>query len=506
MAIPELQVGDILDYFITDEFKLSVWEDVPELVFHLAYKVPVLSYSVHCMVSHRMAVEYKTINGAPPFNVSKDASNQINILDMEAKDLLYITDKLWTFPLRETPTIRMKIYNVENRNIAHPGSRPLFNSIEKDKPYSRVIRDTEWSASAETGIWQYNKVNTLPFSNEISKLLKDYKLQHPQASPDEINAFIYYAFRYYMYQSPDEAILVGNKRNFERFNSRMYILFLERFLFYLNRTDALALGMTIGRNESDAEDIFSRYDSDFFLTKASDPSKNLFYYSPFTHAWFVPGEYEGQKVSSIQVEKYAREGSAKGKNPPPFHLPVSDAEKNKETINISAKIVNSDLIIERNPIIMGDRREAFQKMLLLYEDYEGELREFLGIKETFWEEIARTKRLSKLTSDYKADFEKARKEQKENLKLEAFLYHNEKIEDILEYKIINSALTHYDPEFSYQTTYIKNNFLKKAGNNYIVDVGKLIGSPINISPSERENRKMNIYHFSTNTCEYNISI
>jgi hypothetical protein len=62
----------------------------------------------------------------------------------------------------------------------------------------------------------------------------------------------------------------------------------------------------------------------------------------------------------------------------------------------------------------------------------------------------------------------------------------------------------HKPVFSYQSSFTMDNFVKKAGNNYILDIGKLIGKYSKVEEKERS-RKMDIYMISARTFNYIIN-
>jgi hypothetical protein len=163
------------------------------------------------------------------------------------------------------------------------------------------------------------------------------------------------------------------------------------------------------------------------------------------------------------------------------------------------------LTIDQNACLTGHFRESYQPYLLLFEDYDAEERNYLGIDQTIWEEMEADKSLRKLIPDYKAAFEKARKEQKDYFKDEIEAYYAAEIKEILEYEIINSGIFHDKPDFVFRSKYTKDDLLKKAGNDYILDAGTLIGDQLHLNEQQR-NRQLDVYMQFARDFEYAISI
>ena len=66
LAIPDLQVGDILDFYIQTEAQLELTPLDP-FEFLLASDYPILNYTIKGNVSKKYAIEYRNANMAPDF-------------------------------------------------------------------------------------------------------------------------------------------------------------------------------------------------------------------------------------------------------------------------------------------------------------------------------------------------------------------------------------------------------------------------------------------------------
>ncbi len=67
------------------------------------------------------------------------------------------------------------------------------------------------------------------------------------------------------------------------------------------------------------------------------------------------------------------------------------------------------------------------------------------------------------------------------------------------------GLRHTNPDFIYSTRFTIDGWIKKAGNNYIFEIGKLIGSQLELKPDQR-NRKVDVYMPFPRTYEYTIEV
>jgi hypothetical protein len=515
IAIPDLQVGDILDYFYYDESQMDN-QDIP-LVFIFSRAIPLLSYSIHCETGKGMVVESRTYNGAPDFASSRDPETNHLLLDLQLSDLKPCYDEIWTNIVRNVPLIRMQIIHTANKKITRPKRAENEPDLIKNPSFQQVVNDTKWSASLEARGSLHNGYGTLFFSKKIKTLTEQYKSDHPDASPDEISAFIFYACRhytcrYYSTASPfafKQKLAPRMSSNHIQLNNREYIVELERYLYYLNKEANCALGFVATKDGASLEEIFTRFDTDFALIKSGDPQKTLACSSPFTHAWYIPANYEGEKAAAFLVENYGNHlrWEIKAKNQDTVRLPESSWSENKSRFDMTVSVDPSfsSLTIDRNVCTTGHFRETLQPFLLLTEDCLAEERRYLGIKKTIWEEMQEDKKLRKLIPDYEAAFEQARKKQKDYFKKEVEDFHDGKLKELIEYEVINSGIFHEKPDFIFRSKYTQDGLLKKAGDNYILDAGLLIGDQLHPNEQQR-NRQLDIYMPFARGFEYNITV
>lgn len=70
LAVPNLQVGDMIDYFYYDYDKLRE-ENIDPIVFFFGGQYPILDYQVHCSIDKDLCTQYRTMNGAPDFKIGR---------------------------------------------------------------------------------------------------------------------------------------------------------------------------------------------------------------------------------------------------------------------------------------------------------------------------------------------------------------------------------------------------------------------------------------------------
>jgi hypothetical protein len=78
-------------------------------------------------------------------------------------------------------------------------------------------------------------------------------------------------------------------------------------------------------------------------------------------------------------------------------------------------------------------------------------------------------------------------------------------QQISDMKIINTGLTDVNPVFEFASSFTLDNLVQKAGSNYIVETGKLIGGFIKLKQEDRK-RTGDVYMPFARSFKYTISV
>jgi len=478
LAIPDLQVGDLVEYFLRSERYVIHTNAYTEELFVLGDEEPVMEYSVHVEAWKKVfALEYLAMNGAPDFKENID--DDMMKLDLLVKNIPPQPVKLWMNPFRQIPMIRLHLCIGIRREM--PGRRKE-GTIYRN-PNSLKVK-------GESRIELGNAVNmagkaTLPYLDEVTRQIKDYKKEHSNVTDEQLAAYIYYLVRYIgLYRvKPGDPIFVDQRRNYSRLNERYFLIYVN-YLLEKNKIQADFM-MVTPRYGPSQEQTFDTEDYSVVLKTKGNKPVFMSGEGIFSNAYYVPNQYEGQKAPVVKWgDAFAEE-----------EIPLSPATANKQSEHYKISFGKSDLQqleIERNSSVTGHFKTDIQKNLLLFEDYYEEERKALGIKESFMEEFADSRKNRSLAEEYRSAFDKARKDVKESFLTEVKEQFDKAPESLDNYKVLKMGLRHTDPEMTYTTSFKMNGLMKKAGNNYILDAGKLIGSQMSIKPSQRE-RKADVH-------------
>jgi hypothetical protein len=99
---------------------------------------------------------------------------------------------------------------------------------------------------------------------------------------------------------------------------------------------------------------------------------------------------------------------------------------------------------------------------------------------------------------------KAKKEQKEKFLKELTSEYDEKPKELKSYKILQKGFAGKGSSAAIEEEFSMDGWVKKAGNNYIVEAGKFVGGQLEIKADQRE-RKLDIYMPFARSFNFNIT-
>lgn len=499
VAVPGLEVGDIIDYFFCqqEEEAIAGYKTDPYL-FVFGDDKPILHYSIHCEAGPTCALEYRAMNGAPEFSVKKDADDD-NFLDAEYKNIDKAPVGLWMSSARQLPILRLNIRIGGPKKI-----RRKEGEVYRNQPYQQIIEDVKIDMKEDFNGSTLGLVADA-LTDEIKSMIKRAR-KSDDLPKDSLPYYAYYAFRYIAFYrvTANSQINVGIERNYQTPNKKKFLELLSLILNNLRIENKIILATS--RYGPDTKQVLLVDDFEYIIKTLGNQPVYMCAEGVFTNANFVPAEYEGQDNQSLTT---AGSGKIvlKINDEQPEKIPASKAASNvkRENINISIDSDMEKLNIDRQSTLTGEMRYGAQRALLLFEDYYEEERKALSVKESFMETFADSRRNRSLAEEYKVAFAKARTEWKEQFENEIESEYGDKPKDISLYRIDNMGLRHTRPDLVYSTHFQMEGWVKKGGANYIVDIGKLIGTQTTLKPDQRA-RKVDVYMSCARSFQYSIRL
>lgn len=475
LTIKNLEVGDIIDYFYCEDMDLETL-NVPSHTFSFYSQYPTLYYSIECIFGNKLTVEYRSINGAPNFEKYEDEDKNtiLKVSQNNLKTSESIKNLRWISPYRDLPMIRLVVLNNFSHLIYKPTSARI-SGIYEDVAYENILKDAKNIFAKYSGT--YIGAMSLP-QGRVKMFVRNYKLNVPEATKEDLANYIYDALRFnwpnYMYSKYDT-------------KNQFYIILNSLFKYYGIESK---ICFTTNRYGARQNEVVESIDLSSFVS-ANDNKQLFFFPDGYRAAGEIPAMYEGENVSAILVKKYHKTSKVGiiGTTSE-FKIPESKFIDNKNKITSNVIFSNSnplELKIDRNTISFGNNKDNYIDMFLLYEDWDKHMRKRLFVETDFWQDLATDTYSRHLKDQYETFFDDERKKQKEFINQEFKEFHSTNSGELINFDIKSIGTTVDKPYFEYQIEYTIDGLVKKAGNDLILDAGKLIGAQW--IPSEKERKR-----------------
>lgn len=472
IAIADLQVGDIIDYYVRINKDAANWFTNPDpLDYSIGEKYPMLDFSLDIRIFKKMGVSWRYLNDDSTV-LKRSKEDEDYVFAVHKKDVPKITDERWLYPNRSLPTLRLT-YN---------GAKDITNGVN-EKDIQQYLTYQIISVGA-----QYAALPSI--LKEFGKVMDNYKKDHDkkELTKKEITELAYYYIRYASLYRENEGlgadIEVGQNRKL--YSPRLHFVanaFRQLLLKYDIETD---LAAAVPRHIGTLQDAVSLDDLEYFIIAKPDNVPMFCYISSmFSYPDELPTSLEGQEAYTVSV---TGSKSDKEKSFKKIMLPMSTTSQNMEAekLNITFNAENlQQLKIDRMIMAKGQYRYQYVDMLL-YEDMLSEERKTVSSPTTFERDLNADNSNRKRFPEYNAAFGKARKDMDETVKDNIETDYSVKPTDVTYYKIAEQGLEKQNKPFTMHQSFTMDGFVKKAGNNYMLDIGKLITGQIELTKEERK--------------------
>jgi len=494
IAISDLQVGDIIDYYMRIYKDKSTFYAAPEpLDFSIGERYPILDFSLDIRISKKMGISWRYLNANDSELKRTKDDDDNNVFTINKKDIPKVTDERWLYEKRTLPTLRIAYMRDDNNDVVNGIDE---EDIKEYLTYKIISVGDNYSLNYGIMKKEFPKVENTCLKDEDLKTLTD-------AQRTEL---IYYYVRYVTLfrEYTSSNIEVGQSRKFYTPKSH-YVANVMRFM--LKEYDIpCVLAAAVPRSEGTLKDAVSFNDLEYFIIAYPADSKPIYCYmgNMFSYPGELPPSLEGQEAYTVAVTGSKREKEASFKK---ITLPVSKKEDNvsAETLDVVFNPANLQQVnIARTISAKGQYRYQYMDMLL-YEDMLKQERKRVHTPTLLDADLNAQGPLYKRYGEYTEAFHKARKDMLETVTTNITNDYSIKPTDSVTYEIIEEGLQHRYPPFAMKQQFSIDGLVKKAGNNYIVDFGKLITGQIELT-TEQRTRSYDINMPYARTVAYQVTV
>ena len=497
IAIPDLQVGDILDFYIREEkaVELNGIAMGPD-IFFLGDEYPVMFFKIRYDLDKKAGIDVMSGNGAPVIEEIKEKDNDNIILEHTERDLPKIANTLWTSPFRQLPYFQIRY-----------GFEPVLTSVKAEAgKISRGPYGNEFKNDIKHTFEQIIK-------NKNADLTPLKKMEHyfggvskvEKLPPDSIINYLFNYYHWAKYGSFWE-MDVSNERNEKSMEWEWLTICMSEMLrSYGIENDIIVVS---SRNNDKPSNSFSRNQLVTLLRIQSNGKLRWICFNDFFQsAYYLNPDFQGEEAWVITRKD--KNKSSFSKEDQFIKLPVAESTENvkKENLNISFDPGNMQIArIERTISESGTLKQDDQKLYVLPADFDSVFSNLMQEK-TNVSYIADFKngKNKERADEIRAAINKEKINRAGEFKKEVAEHFGIVPQNFKENGLLNAGLTINDSILKFTHSFTTDQFIKKAGNNFVFEVGKLIGVNKNISTSERK-RQLDIYIPSTGIISYNFNI
>lgn len=500
IAIPNLEKGDILDYYYStkkESINSGVYSFTP-LIFTLAGKYPVLNQKYYFNVDRGFKVSFRTYNGAgdivegdPGVDKKGKVRSYIRTFEYEDTDRDKIKSEYWKYSYLEEPTIKLQVNFVGQSSLKSTSLLVNETSLINDVIDLKAIQN---HITKQSG-------NITGYDETISYIKRFHK---NEKDPNKLAELAYYYLRYKFfssiffsyYSSYSKSYLAGEELpvvDYRFTNALVDIL-------YKLKVDCKYV-IAVNRKYGTFDDVLLKQE---LVTGVKVGDQYFFYFTNFSTHDYVPSNILGSEAiefSTMPNNKY--EGISYEKTT----LPTSNHTKNHINYSIDTEI-SEDLTQ-----ITFNTQNTFKGYLKNY---------YIGIAMYNVKYFEKDK--MRFDPKYKVPVEnykgnkvrvaeakraKAATEKEKNDKKYKYLknYHNDdyELESYDNFEVISDGRFADSLDLIYKEEYVVNKLINKAGRNYIISLGKFIGEQFQLEKEDME-RSANINLSYAKSYTYDISL
>ena len=464
IAVPGLEVGDCIDVFSLDQIDAQE-QQLDPFYFVLRQDKPVLYTKVHCVLDQSLSTVYRTMNGAPDFTQTTDKDKNA-VLDMVMDKPIDAESSIWYNPLEQSPFIEMYITPTKSK-VAVVENAMRQKGVRGNPDVTPILQDD----------WKLLKSYVSKGGYSPAGLPSTYKSVFKSAKKEgmsvEEKADRIYSFEYVSSGS--------SQRAFNTVANYLRKLGVEIEMGITTPFGALPVDKLINYNST----------SWFFRLKGTD-----MYYFPGTYpkvASEIPYIYQGRKAYMQDSEEQ-------------ITIPVSQAEANKSVNDMVVKLDGTKLDISRKVTYSGEQKMYGQSLVSPDNTLFGSSQ-----LEAYWRYLKYDDKdpyscyTKKESAELKGAFNEYQKNAIDPFKAEISSYHDGDPVQVGGYGVDCVGIRRDSSNFVYHVDYVMDGMVKRAGNNYLLSVGKLIGSSLKLEGKDRE-RIDDVWRKMAFVDEWNIEI
>ncbi|WP_026704056.1 DUF3857 domain-containing protein [Flavobacterium soli] len=484
VAIANLEIGDIIDfyYYTVEPFKsfYEVGFDPVETTLGDIY--PTMEMKVQFETENDFFINFNTYNGAPELKETFNKGGERKY-ELVAKDIEKDEFPRWFYPAVELPFYKFQVYFARSSRF-EAGAEAFLSEKES------IIKKTV----TKDDVFNYYSNKFRP-SGDISQINSFIKSKNFKSDEEKVRE-VYYYTRHIYFTRYFEAF-VANETNmfypFGFYNNPIFInteeQFINHFMAFLKKNE-IEYDIIIGtaRYNGPINDLLIEKNVTLLLKVKTKEPIYLEFFTPFSSAQQFNYNLENTEAYSLQLSKGKRVVDAENVTLPKT-TSADNVSKRISKITLGKNL--SDLNVSRVSSFFGHFKEYEQSDKMDFYDFVDEDYKKYNT-ESLFDLIKNKKKQEQYKKEFKSLIAKLKDKKKEELKKSVSREFGFEIDEVA-YEVENTGRFGSNQAFVYKEDFsVKNNLVKKAGENYIIEIGKILTDQIEIDKKEKE-RDNNVY-------------
>jgi hypothetical protein len=502
IAIPDLEAGDIIDYFYlsTDlvyQANVVIQYNYNPVVFTLAGTYPILKQKYEFIVDKNFFISCKSFNGAPQLKsvetsvLSDDkVSRKAKAYVLEDANREKSAEEMWSYELLSDPMVKFQVYFVRKSK-----TDDCFDFIGKSTEARNEIANGD---EVREVVMRY--INYFSNSVEVSKARSWINKYNKSVTDPKEKAIIAYYYYRYAFDYSSYNYVTGSYEHYNGPNSWQFTNFMADLMKAFDLEDVTDIIAVVPRDLGNLNSLLLKGELNLGIRVGGNNGVILFPFTRYTTHDYIDPDNMGMEAYYFPLDK-------KKKNEPvrKMTIPSSTPESNVMVSDYSAGFTDDMefLNVKRTTSYTGQLKAPFSPLALYTSDFTtNDAKKY----DPDYEEGPGTKNKKKV-AEYNRKKEESEaerlKDQKDALKSE--VEDDFEVETYDSFKLLKPGREKGDPELSFEEQFKLKGMINKAGRNYSLDVGKLIGGQVKLEEKELK-REHDIYYNFPRKLVNNITI
>ena len=524
IAIPDLEIGDIVDYTIKSSYDWDMKQEGIEFtpfIFSLANNYPTMFQQYRFTMADGMKVRYRAYNGAP--NIKYDPKASV-IGDKNSYLSYYFLDKdreksneeRWSFEYRNTPTVKFRVVLLPDNHEESKGlgqARIDRSALNMDQVYARFAPVAGYMTTTVSALVGYTTEYMVKKKNEGVLKTDDDIIRETYYCLRKVFLEMYYKGpvhsdleKYMTGKKLYKKVLAAEKKDVtSKKEEKQDEIRINGVTFATALRVALAsmgvqaeLFVYEPRNLGNWRDALFMEELDYVLRVKG--KKKYYYLEAFNNfdAFATPYSYlegvEGYAIGYQEKNQYFRASIA----PSTMN---DNIERQEYVLDFSNSI---DLIrAERTSSYLGASKSSRIGQANLDRTY-------LNFDfEKYYNEPKKSKKNDNVAAETANKYDDPDKDERIKDRKELFekdLKGEFDIDKYEDFELIRNGRFGDTAWLQYKEKFTIKKLISKAGRNYIVEIGKMIGDQIKLDSNEIKTRQTDIWVPFARTIENTVTV